>query len=183
MKTCINCNKEFEQKTNRGLEQKYCSTNCRMKSYNERKEAKNNEEINRLRQQAENGLGVQDANHLQARFNASNEVNRALPYNFSSNAIEQLEKTYEAKTEAIKWEMKFNQVSKEVEDLRTKNNVLEMQLETMDDDGEDDGGGIMGTIVKNPQPVIMIINYIFDKALEFQKLKEISKTQPPKKTA
>jgi hypothetical protein len=79
--------------------------------------------------------------------------------------------------------MKFNQVNKEVEDLRAKNNVLEMQLETMDDDGEDDGGDIMGTIVKNPQPVIMIINYIFDKALEFQKLKEISKTQPPKKTA
>ena len=183
MKTCINCNKEFEQKTNRGLEQRYCSTNCRMKSYNERKEAKNNEEIDRLRQQAASGLGLQDANHLQARFNASNEVNRALPYNFSGNPIEQLEKTYEAKTEAIKWEMKFNQVNKEVEDLRTKNNVLEMQLETMDDDGEDDGGGLIGTIVKNPQPVIMIINYIFDKALEFKKLKEISKTQPPKKTA
>ena len=62
MKNCIVCSKEFEQKTNKGLEQKYCSQLCRMKAYNERKENKANEELNELRQQAQSNNSINASN-------------------------------------------------------------------------------------------------------------------------
>jgi len=45
MKNCIVCKKEYEQKTKKGLEQKYCSHSCRMKAYQKRKK-NNNSDIN-----------------------------------------------------------------------------------------------------------------------------------------
>lgn len=165
MKNCKICNNEFEQKTNRGSEQLYCSDKCRQQGYLQRKAAATTG--------ATDNMGK---NNLQARFNPVGEVDRAYPTNFSVNAIEQLEKTYEAKNEALKWQMKYDSIAKEVEELKNKNNVLMMQVEAMDDDTDDNEGGLIGTIIKNPQPVILCVNYVIDKIFELQKLKQPVKT-------
>jgi hypothetical protein len=172
MKNCKICNNEFEQKIVRGNEQIYCSDKCRQQGYLQRKAADTTTGANA------GSMGLQNPNNIQARFNPPGEVIRANFESIGVNAIEQLEKTYEAKTEALKWEMKFNQVAKEIDELKNRNNVLTMQLESaMDDDGnDDDGGGLIGTIIKNPQPVILFVNYFVDKIFEYQKLKQPTKT-------
>jgi hypothetical protein len=170
MKNCKICNNEFEQKTNRGSEQLYCSDKCRQQGYLQRKASATTGAT------PSNGVFLQNPNHLQARFNATGEVDRTNFTNFGVNLIEQLEKTYEAKTEALKWQMKFESIAKEVEDIKTKNNVLTMQLETMDDDTDNNEGGFLGSIVKNPQPLIILVNYAIDKYFELQKIKQPIKT-------
>lgn len=178
MKICINCNKEFDQKTNRGIAQKYCSTNCRMKSYIDRKKIKANEELNELRIKASNNMGLPNSNNIQTRFNPPGEVDRANLNHFSHNPIEQLEKTYEAKTEALKWQMKYDSIAKEVEELKNKNNFLTMQLETMDDDEPEESGNFLAGVVKNPQPFIMGVNLLIDKGFEiYEKLDKKRKVQ------
>lgn len=171
MKNCKICNNEFEQKTNRGSEKLYCSDKCRQQGYLQRKAAATTTGANA------GSMGLQNPNNLQARFNPPGEVDRTNFANYSCNPLEQLEKTYEAKTEALKWQMKYDSIAKEVEDLKTKNNVLMMQVEAMDEDDTDDGGGgLIGTIIKNPQPVILCVNYVIDKIFELQKLKQPIKT-------
>jgi hypothetical protein len=171
MKNCKICNNEFEQKTNRGSEQLYCSDKCRQQGYLLRKAAATTGAT------PSNGVFLQNKNNLQARFNTPGEVDRTNFTNFGVNPIDQLEKTYEAKTEALKWQMKFESIAKEVEDLKTKNNVLLMQVEEMDDtDTDNNEGGILGSIVKNPQPLIILVNYVIDKYFELQKLKQPIKT-------
>jgi hypothetical protein len=121
-------------------------------------------------------MGLPNKNNIQARFNPPGEVIRANFESIGVNPIEQLEKTYQAKNEALKFELQLAAALKEIEDLKNKNNVLLMQVDEMDDDGNDDGGGLIGSIVKNPQPVIMLVNYAVDKYFELQKLKQPTKT-------
>jgi hypothetical protein len=124
-------------------------------------------------------MGAQNPNNIQARYNTPGEVNRTNFDYFSSNPIEQLEKTYEAKTEALKWQMKYESIAKEVDELKTKNNVLAMQLETMDDEEPEESGNFLAGVMKNPQPVIMAVNLLIDKGFEvyerFEKKKQNQK--------
>jgi hypothetical protein len=168
MKNCKICNNEFEQKIVRGNEQIYCSDKCRQQGYLQRKAAAAT---------TTNSMGVQNQNNIQARFNPPGEVIRANFESIGVNPIEQLEKTYQAKNEALKFELQLAAALKEIEDLKNKNNVLLMQVDELDDDGnDDDGGGLIGSIVKNPQPIIMLVNYAVDKYFELQKLKQPTKT-------
>jgi hypothetical protein len=158
MKKCKICDNEFEQKSLRGSEQLYCSDKCRQQGYLQRKAAATT---------TTNSMGAQNPNNIQARYNPPGEVNRTNFDYFSSNPIEQLEKTYEAKTEALKWQMKYESIAKEVDELKTKNNVLSMQLETMGDDEEpEESGNFLAGVMKNPQPVIMAVNILIDKGFE-----------------
>jgi len=169
MKNCKICNNEFEQKIVRGNEQIYCSDKCRQQGYLQRKAA--------AATTTTNSMGVQNPNNIQARFNPPVEVIRTNFESIGFNPIEQLEKTYQAKNEALKFELQLAAALKEIEDLKNKNNVLLMQVDEMDDDGnDDDDGGLIGSIVKNPQPVIMLVNYAVDKYFELQKLKQPTKT-------
>jgi hypothetical protein len=171
MKTCKICNNEFEQKIVRGNEQIYCSDKCRQQGYLQRKAAATTTAA------AVGSMGLQNPNSLQTRFNPPGEVNRTNFENIGFNNVEQLEKTYAAKNEALRFELQLAAALKEVDELKKQNSILEMQLETMDDDdGNDDGGGLIGSIVKNPQPFIMLINYGVDKYCELQKLKQPIKT-------
>lgn len=170
MKNCKICNNEFEQKTNRGSEQLYCSDKCRQQGYLQRKAAATTGAT------AVGSNGLQNANNLQARFNPPGEVDRTNFTNFGVNPLDQLEKTYEAKNESLRFELQLTAALKEIEELKNKNNILLMQVEEMDEDGNDDGGGLIGSIVKNPQPVIMLVNYVVDKYFELQKLKQPVKT-------
>jgi len=160
MKNCKICNNEFEQKTLRGSEQLYCSDKCRQQGYLRRKA------IATIGENSGN-MGLPNKNNIQTRFNPPGEVIRANFESIGVNPIEQLEKTYQAKNEALKFELQLAAALKEIEDLKNKNNVLLMQVDEMDDDGnDDDGGGLIGSIVKNPQPFIMGVNFIFDKGFE-----------------
>jgi hypothetical protein len=170
MKNCKICNNEFEQKIVRGNEQLYCSDKCRQQGYLRRKAAATIGENS-------GNMGLQNPNNIQARFNPPGEVIRTNFESIGVNPIEQLEKTYQAKNEALKFELQLAAALKEIEDLKNKNNVLLMQVDEMDNDGnDDDGGGLIGSIVKNPQPVIMLVNYAVDKYFELQKLKQPTKT-------
>jgi len=160
MKKCKICDNEFEQKTLRGSEQLYCSDKCRQQGYLQRKAASTTAAA------AVSSMGLQNANSLQARYNPPGEVNRTNFDYFSSNPIEQLEKTYEAKTEALKWQMKYESIVKEIDELKTKNNVLTMQLETMDDEEPEESGNFLAGVMKNPQPVVMAVNILIDKGFE-----------------
>jgi hypothetical protein len=111
-------------------------------------------------------MGLPNKDSIQARPFTIGEVDRANFASIGVNPLEQLEKTYEAKTEALKWEMKFNQVNKELEEIRQKNNILTMQLETMDDEEPEESGNFFAGVMKNPQPVIMAINLLIDKGFE-----------------
>jgi len=172
MKNCKICNNEFEQKTLRGSEQLYCSDKCRQQGYLRRKA------IATIGENSGN-MGLQNTNSVQTRFNPPGEVIRTNFDHYSNNPIEQLEKTYEAKTEALKWQMKYESIAKEVDELKTKNNVLSMQLETMDDDQPEESGNFLAGVMKNPQPLIMGINILIDKGFEiyerFEKKKQNQK--------
>ena len=159
MKKCKICENEFEQKTLRGSEQLYCSDKCRQQGYLQRKA------IATIGKNSGN-MGLPNKDSIQARPFTIGEVDRANFASIGVNPIEQLEKTYEAKTEALKWEMKFNQVNKELEEIRQKNNILTMQLETMDDEEPEESGNFLAGVMKNPQPVIMAVNLLIDKGFE-----------------
>lgn len=169
MKNCKICNNEFEQKIVRGNEQIYCSDKCRQQGYLQRKAAATTGST------PSNGLFLSNKDNLQARFNSPGEVGRTSFANYSHNPIEQLEKTYEAKTEALKWEMKFNQVNKELDEIRQKNNVLTMQLETMEDEEPEEKGNFLAGVINNPQPVIMGVNLLIDKIFEIYERVESKK--------
>jgi hypothetical protein len=89
-----------------------------------------------------------------------------------------LEKTYEAKTEALKWQMKYDSIAKEVEELKNKNNVLTMQLETMDDEEPEESGNFLAGVMKNPQPFVMAVNILIDKGFEiYEKIEKKRQNQ------
>jgi hypothetical protein len=163
MKNCKICNNEFEQKIVRGNEQIYCSDKCRQQGYLRRKSAATTGATTGA---TTNGVYLQNPNNLQARFNAPGEVDRTSFTNFSHNPIEQLEKTYEAKNEALRFELQLASALKEIDELKTKNNVLAMQLETMDDEELEESGNFLAGVMKNPQPVIMAVNLLIDKSFE-----------------
>jgi len=159
MKNCKICNNEFEQKSLRGSEQLYCSDKCRQQGYLQRKAAATTTTTI-------GGMGLQNTNNLQARFVPGGEVDRANFTSIGVNPIDQLEKTYQAKNEALRFELQLSAALKEIEELKTKNNVLSMQLETMDDDEPEESGNFLAGVMKNPQPLIMGINILIDKGFE-----------------
>jgi hypothetical protein len=160
MKKCKICENQFEQKTLRGSEQLYCSDKCRQQGYLQRKA---------MATIGENpgNMGLPNKDNIQARPFTIGEVDRANFASIGVNPIDQLEKTYQAKNEALRFELQLAAALKEIEELKTKNNVLSMQIETMDDDQPaEESGNFLAGVMKNPQPVIMAVNILIDKGFE-----------------
>jgi len=179
MKNCIVCSKEFEQKTNKGLEQKYCSQFCRMKAYNERKENKANEELNELRQRAESNntiipskiIGIEpngNANNLQ--FN--NVWGSLLKGNYYELKVETLEERLKEKDQTI-------------DELKKEIMILENQIESLEDEIDQAPGEqhfSIGKVIENPIATIQIVNGLVDIAVNIvDKFRQ--KPQPQSKTA
>ncbi len=149
MKNCIVCSKEFEQKTNKGLEQKYCSQLCRMKAYNERKETKANDELNELRAKAESNNQINSSNISNTQ--PVNNVNglhvgdvwsTLLEGNFNKLKVQTLEERLKEKDQTI------DELKKEIMMLENQIEVLEDEI----DSSPGEQGGIMGAVngfVKN----------------------------------
>jgi hypothetical protein len=159
MKNCKICNNEFEQKTLRGSEQLYCSDKCRQQGYLRRKA------IATIGENSGN-MGLPNKDSIQARPFTIGEVDRTNFASIGVNPIDQLEKTYQAKNEALRFELQLAAALKEIDELKTKNNVLSMQIETMDDDEPEESGNFLAGVMKNPQPLIMGINILIDKGFE-----------------
>jgi predicted nucleic acid-binding Zn ribbon protein len=184
MKNCIVCSKEFEQKTNKGLEQKYCSQLCRMKAYNERKETKANEELNQLRQQAQSNNSIVPSKIIGIEPNGNpnnlqfgNVWNSLLEGNYHKLKVESLEERLKEKDQTI-------------DELKKEIMILENQIESLEDEIDqapgEQGGFSIGKIIENPLQTIQIVNGLVDIGLnvveKFRK-KPQSQPHPQSKTA
>jgi len=182
MKNCIVCSKEFEQKTNKGLEQKYCSQLCRMKAYNERKENKANEELIELRQQAQINTSIKPSNIGNSQ--PVNNVNglhvgdvwaTLLEGNFNKLKVQNLEERIKEKDQTI-------------DELKKEIMILENQIESLEDEmdeapGEQGGiGAIAKEIISNPVGVVTMVKGFVDLGKEIF-AKPQPKPQPQSKTA
>lgn len=137
MKQCKNCSTEFEPKhQTRGHEQVYCSIKCRTEAYKKRAMEKINNE---------NNLRTTDVQR---------EEHRAYPMGniMPISNTDLIEKKFEAKLEAIEWKMKFDQVTKELEECKRKIFELESELEEIETDPkEKNTNGWLGAIQSNTE--------------------------------
>ena len=138
MKQCKNCSNEFEPKhETRGHEQMYCSIKCRTEAYKKRQidKALNNESN-------ENKEDIRIP-ELQ-RSNYSINTNGNLMPNVN---LEILEGKYQAKTEALEYKLRYENIVKELEDAKRKIFELEQELDEYDDEGQEESEGYMGAIM------------------------------------
>jgi len=136
MKQCKNCSIDFEPKhETRGHEQLYCSVKCRMDAYKKRtisthqNEARKPETI-----QADRNINIQ---------RSEDRVNPMGNYYPNVN-LEILEGKYQAKTEALEYKLRYEQVQRDFEQLKEKYMKLESECE--ENEGEEESG-IMGNIM------------------------------------
>jgi hypothetical protein len=136
MKQCKNCSAEYEPKhETRGHEQLYCSVKCRMDAYKKRTmithqdEAKKPETI-----QSDRNINIQ---------RSEDRINPMGNYYPNVN-LEILEGKYQAKTEALEYKLRYEQIQRDFEQLKEKYMKLESECE--EDEGEEESG-IMGNIV------------------------------------
>lgn len=137
MKNCKHCGVEFSPKNDqRGHEQVYCSVTCRMKAYKIRKM---NEYQEKPKDQDKNQGREIDIQR------AGNDVNgNRKPYvdvNF-----EILEGKYQAKTEALEYKLRCEQLAKELEIANKRIFELEQEIDELDDDSEEPENSFLGII-------------------------------------
>ena len=136
MKQCKNCSAEFEPKhETRGHEQLYCSVKCRMDAYKKRTMITNQDEARKP-----------ETIQTDSRIDLQRSENRVNPMgNYIPNVnLEILEGKYQAKTEALEYKLRYEQVQRDFEELKAKYMKLESECE--EDEGEEESG-MMGSIV------------------------------------
>ena len=136
MKQCKNCSIDFEPKhETRGHEQLYCSVKCRMDAYKKRTILTNQDEARKPETiQADRNINIQ---------RSEDRVNPMGNYYPNVN-LEILEGKYQAKTEALEYKLRYEQVQRDFEQLKEKYMKLESECE--EDEGEEESG-IMGNIM------------------------------------
>ena len=137
MKECKNCSAQFEPKhETRGHEQLYCSVKCRMDAYKKRTILTHQDEARKPETiQADRNINIQ---------RSEDRVNPMGNYYPNVN-LEILEGKYQAKTEALEYKLRYEQVQRDFEQLKEKYMKLESECE--EDEGEEESGGIMGNIM------------------------------------
>ena len=171
MKQCKNCSADFQSKhETRGHEQLYCSVKCRMDAYKKRTmithqdEAKKPETI-----QSDRNINIQ---------RSEDRINPMGNYYPNVN-LEILEGKYQAKTEALEYKLRYEQIQRDFEQLKEKYMKLENELDEYEGDGESDGymgaimdiaktspelGNALGKLLQNPKVQNFVINLIPDTA-------------------
>ena len=150
MKQCKQCSKEFEPINFRGTEQSYCSKECRTKAGNERYKLKlmtNGNNTNGI-QSMGSVPGTGSSERIGAEQISSNDnYQRQSNGNFQkpptdiTEIVRFIEQTYAAKTDANKFELKYEMALKEIEAL--KQEIVELELE-MEEEPEPKQGFIGG---------------------------------------
>jgi hypothetical protein len=180
MKQCNQCGKEFEPVVYKGSEQTYCSKTCRTKAGNERYKLK-------LMTNGNNNNGIQNMGTLHRpgsseRIESSQLIreydNRGRTNGINPNTtanvsefIRQLEQTYEAKTDAIKFELKYENALKEIEKLRQEKIELELAME----EEPEPKGGFLGALDDLPEWLTPAIG----KLLQSEKVQKFVISQIP----
>jgi hypothetical protein len=184
MKQCNQCSKEFEP-TGRGSEHIYCSKTCRSKAGQER--YKKNLE-NTIKQQYENTNTLTENNEPILRetiernqFKSINDNSRQRD-TFNGRAsvgnndiLSYVERCYEARTDAIKFELKYENALKEVEKLRQEIVELELAMEEEPEPREGFIGGITDLLEGMPEWLAPAVG----KLLQSEKVQKFVISQIP----
>lgn len=156
MKQCKQCSKDFEPKNFRGTEQNYCSKECRTKAGNARYKLKlmtnGNSRTNLESITASTGTERNENARTKEFFGNDNyrretDIFIEKPSVNNPDILRYLEQSYEARTEAFKFELKYDNALKEIEKL--KQEIVELELE-MEEEPEPKQG-IAGILENIPE--------------------------------
>ena len=190
MKKCTQCSKEFEPIFYKGSEQTYCSKTCRTKAGNERYKLKlmTNGITTNSTQNSEQSPKPGSSERIGASQFIREYDNRGETNGTNTNTtanvsefVRQLEQTYEAKTDAIKFELKYENALKEIEKL--KQEIVELELELEDDPEPKQGfiGGITDLLEGMPEWLAPAVGKLLqsDKVQKFV-ISQIPEPEPQK---
>jgi hypothetical protein len=140
MKQCKNCSNDFEPKhETRGHEQLYCSIKCRTEAYKKRTTQKHQDNEEK-EPEAQSRISAADLQRAEHRINPMG--------NYIPNVnLEILEGKYQAKTEALEYKLRYEQVVKELEQCKMRIIELESELDEYEDDDENSNEGYLGSIM------------------------------------
>jgi len=170
-KNCKNCNLEFTPlHPTRGSEQLYCSKKCGQiiqkkrrdeKILNELKFKMQNENVQQQQQPGQQPGAPNEIRNLGQRTMDGVSTNR---WNYSYDAMANIEKLYEAKNENQFLKFKIETLEKENTELKTEIFELENELELCNIEEENDGflGGIMEQFKKDPTTTINFAKTMLD---------------------
>ena len=184
MKQCKQCSKEFEPQNFRGTEQSYCSKECRTKAGNERYKLKLM--TNGI---SETGIGSntgstgternsnigRQSSEVIVRDSWRNNNPIQSTNTFNDELIRFVEKTYEARTEANKYELKYEMALKEIEALKQEVVELELELEEQPEPKQGFIGGISDLLQDLPEWITPAIG----KFLQSEKVQNFVISQIP----
>lgn len=162
MKQCKQCSIEFEPKNFRGTEQNYCSKECRTKAGNERYKLKlmtNGNSRTNLQGTTRITGTERNENTGTKEFFGNDNYRRETDISIEKqsinnpNILRYLEQSFEARTEAFKFELKYDNALKEIEKL--KQEIVELELELQDEPEPKQGiAGILENIPEWLTPAI-----------------------------
>jgi hypothetical protein len=156
MKQCKQCSIEFEPKNFRGTEQNYCSKECRTKAGNERYKLKlmtNGNSRTNLEGSTRITGTERNENARTKEFFGNDNYRRETDISIEKQSVNNpdilryLEQSFEARTDAFKFELKYENALKEIEKL--KQEIVELELELQDE--PEPKQGIAGMLENIPE--------------------------------
>ena len=161
MKNCKNCNVEFTPiHESRGHEQVYCSIKCRSQAYKNRKELNSKMFTEENVKQVENEILRQaEAIKNKSGVNMERQDYRINPERnvYNDVNLEMLEGKYQAKTEALEYKLRYENITKELEEAKKTIINLELEIEELESENnsEDENPfnmkNIMGMVQNNQE--------------------------------
>jgi len=160
MKKCDNCSIEFEPKHHtRGSEQKYCSIKCRQASAQMRM-------INKIKENAKQESKQENQNEtISTNRGYQQSMDRGYEREYAPTSsgvgiipnshLATIKELYEAKNETIFYQLKCENLEKEINELKIELHNLEQELESIDEGEEESGysgmlGGVMEQFKQDP---------------------------------
>jgi hypothetical protein len=174
IKKCKECNKEFEATNTKGSEQLYCSKSCRNKSATKRfqnklinkyNEKNNEERIENINGNNEKNIGYNLSNVQGFEQGRNSKI-------YDNDIITSIKETYEERSKSLFYQLKCEQLEKEVQELKQDIINLEMELDECNAITEENNNGIMSGLMtsfkQDPQNTIsfateLITNFIKPK--------------------
>jgi ribosomal protein L29 len=140
-KKCLQCGNEFESKVAPGVEQKYCSRQCRMKAGNNRRfETIKNNIVNEIK-----GSSISQPERVAESYNSLQGTNTRIAdgfRNITDNHLATIKELYEAKTETNFYKLKVEQLEKENNELKTE--LFEYENDESEQNEENNNGWLSG---------------------------------------
>lgn len=180
-KKCKECNNEFESINTKGSEQLYCSKSCRNKSANKRFQNnlinKHNEKIHKEGNNRDGRIVENNREGHKPTYTNLTSVQDSTRKNsseYNSDIISCIKETFEERSKSIFYQLKCEQLEKQVQELKQDIINLEMELEEYNPGEEDSNGIISGLITSfknDPQSTVtfateLITNFMKPKKAE-----------------